>query len=260
MPNSLPLPVTPTQTLLDVAWQARAEDAAACARRFARMQEGLALCNPSVRRWYEVGSTPEAASVPLPLAASSLAQRLDQARAPAQPLSDEDQGFDLLAWNGGTGPRHASLILQAGSARSGQDYMNDMSNSVGIAFEPAEPANLDLLTVENLKPILLALIDAWQPATGNVRPLGLSEYWFWMTDPPNIDQFRFHGGWMTYVSAPWRREIVPPAEAIVEETPDGGLLMLATEDRFDLINPAHREAAHAIHWSLAPLWPSVPGT
>lgn len=245
--------MNPTPTLLDVAWPARPEDAATCARRFARMQEGLSLCHPSVRRWYEVGSTPEAASLPLPLAASSLARRFDAARSPAQPNSDVDEGFDLLAWNGGIGPRHASLTVRAGSDRPA-DFMNDMCNSVGITFEPAEAQNLDLLTVESLRPILLTLIDAWQPATANVSPMGLVDYIFWHVDPPELEQLRFYGGWMTYLGAPWRGQIVPPPEALVEETPDGGLLMLATADRFDLLDPTHRDAAYAIHRSLEPLW------
>lgn len=247
-PRALP----PTPNLLDVAWQARSEDAAACARRFARMQENLSRCDPLVRRWYEIGSTIEAASVPLPLAPSSLARRFEQAHVPLPPGTDQDQGFDLPAWNGEQGPRHASMVLQAGSARDGQEWANDMSNNVGIIFEPAEAANVDMMTVDALKPILLALIDAWEPATGNVRPQHLLDYW--AGEPPAVEQFRFHGGWMTYLAAPWRREIEPPAGAIVEETPDGGLLMLATREPFDLQNAAHVAAAHAIHMSLAPLW------
>lgn len=247
-----------TQHLLDVAWQARQEDAAACARRFARMQANLASCDPLVRRWYEVAATPAAARIPLPLDIPGLAHRLEQARVPPSPdFVDEDQGFDLLAWNGQEGPCHASLILQAGSNRSGDDWMNDMSNSVGIAFEPLEPANADLLTVATLKPILLALIDAWEPATGNIRPLDLLDHW--LGEPPNIDQFRIHGGWMTYLAPSWRHQVEPPPGAIVEETPDGGLLMIATEETFDLRDRAHVAAAYAIHQSLAPFWRSMPG-
>lgn len=59
---------------------------------------------------------------------------------------------------------------------------------------------------------------------------------------------------LTYLGAPWRREIEPPAGAVVEETPDGGLLMIATLEPFDPQNPAHAAAAYAIHMSLAPLW------
>jgi hypothetical protein len=246
-PHVLP----PTPSLLDVAWQARPEDAAACARRFARMQENLSRCDPLVRRWYEIGATAEAARRPLPLAPSSLTRRFEEARLP-QRGTDQDQGFDLVAWNGEQGPCHTSLLIQAGSDRTGEDWLNDMSNNVGIVFEPAEAANADLLTVDTLKPILLALIDAWEPATGNMRPLHLLDQW--AGDPPAVEQFRFHGGWMTYLAAPWCHEIEPPPGAILEATPDGGLLMIATAEPFDLQNPDHVEAATAIHEALAPLW------
>ena len=45
-----------------------------------------------------------------------------------------------------------------------------------------------------------------------------------------------------------------PSTAIVEDTPDGGLLLVATREPFDATNPAHLAAAFAIHQSLAPLW------
>ncbi|GGF32755.1 hypothetical protein GCM10011611_43670 [Aliidongia dinghuensis] len=239
--------------LLDVAWPARREDAGAIARRFARMQENLARCDARVRRWFEIGATPAEAAVPLPLAPSSLARRLAESHLPTSADEpDADQGFDLTAWNGEQGPNHASLIIQAGSDRSGLDWGNDMVNHVGIAFEPPEPANTALLSAATLKPILLALIDAWEPMTGNVRPLEMIQHW--LGEPPMMEQARCHGGWMTYVAAPWCHEIAPPPTAIVEETPNGGFLMLATQNRFDPGDPTHLDAALAVHLSLEPLW------
>ncbi|HEV2676845.1 MAG TPA: Imm52 family immunity protein [Aliidongia sp.] len=239
--------------LLDVAWPARREDADAIAQRVARMFENLSRCDARVRRWYEVGSTPAEAAVPLPLAPSSLARRLAGSRLPPTEEEPEaDQGFDLVAWNGEQEAAHASLVIQAGSDRSGLEWGNDMTNHVGICFEPAEPANAALLTAEVLKSVLLALIDAWEPMTGNVRPLKLIDSW--AGDPPMIEQLRCHGGWITYVAAPECDEIAPPPGAIVEQTPDGGLLMLATPNTVDAADPAQLEAALAIHLALEPLW------
>jgi hypothetical protein len=58
---------------------------------------------------------------------------------------------------------------------------------------------------------------------------------------------------MTYLSAPYARKISPPPQAIVEHTPGGGMLMIATRERFSLAVPAHVAAADAIHAALAPL-------
>ena len=248
--------LTLSPVLLDVAWPARREAAAAIARRIARMQEGLARCDARVRRWYELGATPAEAAVPLPIAPSSLARRLAISHLPASAEEpDAAQGFDLTLWNGEQGPTHASLIIQAGSDRSGLEWGNDMVNHVAIAFEPPDPANAELLTTRVLKPVLLALIDAWEPMTGNVRPLRLVDRW--AGDPPMIEQLRCHGGWMTYLAAPACHEIVPPPGSIAEETPDGGLLMLAAPDRVDAGDPAHLDAALAIHLSLEPLWQPI---
>jgi len=251
--TSLIRDLTLAPVLLDVAWPARREGADAIARRIARMQENLSRCDARLRRWYEVGMTPAGAAVPLPLAPSSLARRLAQSHLPPAALEpDADQGFDLVASNGEQGPTHASLVIRAGSDGSGLDWGNDMVNHVGIGFEPPEPANAGLLAAEVLKPVLLALIDAWEPLVGNIRPLRLIDRW--AGDPPMIEQLRCHGGWMTYVAAPESHQIEPPHRAIVEETPDGGLLMLATPNTFDAGDPAHLDAALAIHQALEPLW------
>lgn len=251
--TSLISDLTLSPVLLDVAWPARREDADAVARRIARMHENLARCDQHLRRWYEIGAASAQATMPLPLAPSSLARRLAGSHLP--PTLDEpdaDQGFDLVAWNGEQGPAHASLIIQAGSDRSGLEWGNDMVNHVGISFEPPEPANAGLFSAKVLKPVLLALVNAWEPMTGNVRPLRLVDRW--AGDPPMIEQLRCHGGWMTYVAAPECGEITPPTGAIVDETPDGGLLMLATPNTFDANDPAQLEAALAIHLALEPLW------
>jgi Immunity protein 52 len=53
--------------------------------------------------------------------------------------------------------------------------------------------------------------------------------------------------------------ITPPAAAIVERQPDGGLLMAATDEPFDTSNPAHLAVANDILAAVAPLnalpWP-----
>jgi hypothetical protein len=58
---------------------------------------------------------------------------------------------------------------------------------------------------------------------------------------------------MVYLSRPLRLRITPPASAILEQMPGGGLLMIATRDRFDLANPEHVAVADAIQRSLEPL-------
>jgi hypothetical protein len=58
---------------------------------------------------------------------------------------------------------------------------------------------------------------------------------------------RFHIPWMGYLSAPLTaRMVLPPPEIVTERTADGGLLMIATEDRLDPANPEHLRRARII--------------
>jgi hypothetical protein len=65
--------------------------------------------------------------------------------------------------------------------------------------------------------------------------------------------------WVTYLAPRFAPLVTPPASAIVEYLPDGGLLMIATEERFSIDNPAHIAVARDIEAALAPVkalpWP-----
>jgi hypothetical protein len=58
---------------------------------------------------------------------------------------------------------------------------------------------------------------------------------------------------MTYLAPQYASRITPPPTAIVEPFPGGGLLLLATEERFSMDNPAHLAVADAIQAALDPL-------
>jgi hypothetical protein len=53
--------------------------------------------------------------------------------------------------------------------------------------------------------------------------------------------------------------VTPPISAIVEHTSQGGIVMAATKDRFDVTNPDHLSAAREIETAIAPVnalpWP-----
>jgi hypothetical protein len=64
---------------------------------------------------------------------------------------------------------------------------------------------------------------------------------------------------MTYVSPRFAPLIRPFQDIKAETVAGGGLLMVATRDRFDVINPEHMAAARAIDTAMVPLnalpWP-----
>ena len=63
---------------------------------------------------------------------------------------------------------------------------------------------------------------------------------------PVFPYSRFHIPWMAYLSTPLIEGLVPPPGVQTEQTPDGGLLMITTQDQLDPTNPQHMRLAKAV--------------
>jgi len=57
---------------------------------------------------------------------------------------------------------------------------------------------------------------------------------------------RFHIPWLAYLSAPLASDFQLPAEIRSERTPDGALLLTATEERLEPTNPEHLRRARLL--------------
>lgn len=67
-----------------------------------------------------------------------------------------------------------------------------------------------------------------------------------ISSEPTFPESDFHIPWFTYLSPPLTKGLVLPAEILTERTADGGLLMIATEDRLDPNDPGHRRRARIL--------------
>lgn len=107
---------------------------------------------------------------------------------------------------------------------------------------------------------LLAMNAIWQPHWGCVQafrsryakvPFGtgggysLEDLPMIPTDP-TFPESIFHIPWFTYLSAPLAAGVRLPPEIQTENTADGGLLMIATEERLDPDNPEHARRARIL--------------
>ncbi len=118
---------------------------------------------------------------------------------------------------------------------------------------PQGPGNADLISVTALKPAMLRLVAAWEPDCGN---LVCRDYWRRLFGDQHYPMFR--SGWMTYLAPQYASRVTPPPSAIVETVAGGGMLVLATEERFSMDNPGHLDAADAIQAALAPIQDMLP--
>lgn len=230
-------------------WRPRPASTRDCAVRLARMLGGLAKLHPAFASWNRKASTRGAANQPawtVPPDISELTTVFEKGRqfkdAPREAWPE--MGYRVSAWNGCDGPTGASLSVHAGTYATYSVY----PNAVDLALNLADQDNADLICTPVLKPALLSIISAWEPDYGVVvcwdyyRRLFGERGW-----PP------FRSGWMTYLAPRYASRITPPPTAIVEPVPGGGLLLLATAERFSMNNPAHLAVADAIQAALDPL-------
>ena len=102
------------------------------------------------------------------------------------------------------------------------------------------------------RPALLAILDVWNPAHAGAYSQQLIEKY-------GGDSY-FSAAWIQYL-CPWLAEkITPPSTVLAEHLPNGGLLMSATTETFDVDNAAHHKAAQDMAAAMAPFksltWPS----
>ena len=143
-------------------------------------------------------------------------------------------------------PRSAHLQFHAGCSY----FWGSPSNSASFGTDEFIPQDAALFTPVLFRQVLLALVTAWDP---NWCKVGSSET---RDLSPPIQETRtpkLQLAWMTYLAPRFALLVTPPKSAIVERTPEGGLLMIASEERFSVANPEHLRVAREIEASLAPV-------
>jgi hypothetical protein len=232
-------------------WGPRRESTAVLAPRMLRMLHGLADIDPLLAGWQWVGKKKLVSMAELDVAT---AERLLQSRASSddqgEPISGRGYSFYLhTRWYE---PSRLTLWGSIGVYLPSNLHDNNIQLDTNYLSAPDEA----VIKVHIYKPALLFLAALWRANWACAHPIDL--YDLLPRDRKRLDA-RLYGGWITYLSAPFAAKITPPTSAIVERAPDGGLLMIATEETFRVDNPRHVAVAREIDAALAPLnalpWP-----
>jgi len=162
-------------------------------------------------------------------------------------VPEVEAGYYFTVVNEGErSPRSAHLRFHTGCSYSWSSH----SNSAIFNTDEFVPQDVTLFTPALFKQVLLALVGAWEPSwceVGSSETRDLSPS-IRETGTPMVRL-----AWMTYLSPRFARLVTPPEAAIVEQTPDGGLLMIASAERFNVGNAQHMRVAREIEASLAPV-------
>ncbi len=236
---------------IDAYWTARHETARLCAARLATMLEQLGAIHPDFAQWFGGAEERGAGSVPtdrLSPVLESLGRRFSEGmvRRDSDDTPIPELGYRVHAWNGIDSDRRSLLEITAGALASGGPF----PNVVFLKLRKATATNSDLITPNVLKSSLLCIVDAWEP---DWAVLGDWDYWKHIQNPNTGQLPKIRSGWMTYLSAPYARQITPPVEARCESVKGGGLLLSASEELFSADDTAHVAVADAIQAALTPL-------
>jgi hypothetical protein len=236
---------------LNVRWDVRDEQVSSCAKRLARMLEGLVAIHPNLADWRRKAKTRAAAYRPfcvMPPSIPELEAILLRGRhfASASKELIPDLGYTVAAWNGLDEPQSLSLRLRCGIYYERWLYPNS------VEIEGLPPGN-DLLNTTILKRVLLTIAQCWDADWGAVETWAYKGRAVDSGDKPLLP----YGGWLTYLSAALAEKVSPPAGVQAERTPDGGLVMLVSEEPFDVSNPVHVPRLDAVQKSLAPVQRSI---
>jgi hypothetical protein len=133
------------------------------------------------------------------------------------------------------GAHGGGLVSWTGTPREASFHTDD-----------SHEADPTIISYPVFKSVLLAIVSPWDVDYAKVYSRDLAQLW--------TDGHRFCDlSWIVYLSEPLVRRIKIPTDVVRERTHDGGLLMIAAEETFDVANPKHLAGAHSILNALAPL-------
>jgi hypothetical protein len=165
------------------------------------------------------------------------------------------RGHIVCATAGARGPRHVTF-----SARTGNQFF-------GLSFgEHYLASDLSMVTYPLFKTALLAISAAWDAQWSCARayrnefvqvPIDFGGAPAFRIDTapqvpldPTFPVSVFHIPWIAYLSAERAAGLKLTPEILTERTPVGGLLMSATTERLDPMNPAHVRRARILAETL----------
>jgi hypothetical protein len=203
--------------------------------------DGLNRIDPIVFSNWQVMDFPAIESLPLATARPRIAAIIDNNVSRDDFGKPEpDDGYSAGASTGDTlGPRRMSLRISAGGTDAGETDLK--AGEYNMFPDPA------VVTYPVFKGALLAINAIWPPVWACAYALRMDYDKVPLIPGAALFPYsRFHIPWLAYLSAPLAAGLEPPPEIKTERTPDGGLLMSATEERLDPTDPEHLRRARIL--------------
>ena len=222
---------------ITASWGPRAETTQALTERFLRMIDSFKQIDPVLGHWlYGRRSTLDA-------------RRGDFAEDIEKTSGRDDFGaveprsgywFGVRSPDGQAPDRRFAVNCHVGKSFGGASA-NHVIFKESTTVQPAP----EMHSYRIFHAALLAIVEAWDPVTVEAN-CG------WLIQRKTYDP-HFRPAWMRYLCPALSRRAKPPASVLVEHLPNGGLLLSATNETFDVDNPRHVAVAEEIAAALAVL-------
>jgi len=240
-------------------WPRRTEEPASVGTKFLKTLDALSSVDPLLANWEIIDA--RALSSLSPAAARPRIARIIEDNVARD---DFDKPAPAYGYHASArlstvrNPRNVSF-----GAHAGGKFVGDTMLTFG---EHDVAPDLTIVTYALFKAALLAINAVWLPVwacaqccrSGAIQvPIeigaargfmlkGMPQVPSDLTFPDSI----FHIPWLAYFSAPLSAGLKVTPEILTERTPDGGLVMSATEDRLDPANPEHLRRARILAETL----------
>lgn len=224
-------------------WSDRQQTAADIGQTFLQTLDALASIDPQLADWC-LADYVRHVGIPIAQARTQITALIEQGAVRDDMGVNPNAGYRAFAASTSNpsairSPRDFSFKILAGSRRR-----NEANFEAGYIDVPPIQA---IISFSTFKGALIALISHWPCDWANTYAYALG---YDQTSPSAgvapITYSIFHMPWMSYLPATKAQGLVVPPPITTEKTPDGGLLMIATTNRFDPTNPDHLERSRIL--------------
>jgi hypothetical protein len=221
-------------------WRVEPTEPEILGEKFLRALDSIAATASEIGPWLISPQSFSRKLLPIDEARKIMPKILENCVATIDDMPDPNYGYCLIALDRPDfSPKSVGLVASVGGR-----FGDEISFEVGSLRVPSDP---DTVTYPLFRSALLAILAQWPSVWANASAYKW-DYYKASTAPgvPPHAYSRFHLPWLAYLSAPLAIGLDPSPEIPAERTPDGGLLMIAAEERLDPANPEHMRRSRAI--------------
>ena len=224
---------------INTRWRVRPDDATTVARCLRRYIDELTGIDEALSSWQLGRAYRPYAAIRDDLALSVQRNvKIGEDRKP-----DPKDGFSITGASGDKRQRFSFV------GTAGRVYNYPMANELFFETDSNHPADTTIVTYPLMKGVVLATVAAWKPEFCAAYSSDLE---------PDRSEGLYRKAWMTYVTPAHADSVDLFGVPFSETTPDGGLLLCATDKTFDAADPVHVAGAQRVHEATRHLNETLP--